>query len=186
MLCSVRESDDDNGGLQMGLTIQQVAEITGISTDALRYYDKEGIVSPKRLINGYRLYDEADITSLKNLIVMKYARFTLAEIKQMEELVSQAPSADCNEISRGILTSKTVELRQAISNYQKIVAWIEDVLLISDGTISYQDNKEQLDVFLDEIYEEIQRERSLPGVPPSLTGRQDQPQRHNHSETKET
>jgi len=155
----------------MGLTIQQVAEITGISADALRYYDKEGIVSPKRQVNGYRLYDEDDITSLKNLVILKYARFTLAEIKQMEELMIQVPSSDCNEISRGILSSKVVELRQAISNYQKIVDWIEDVLLIIDGTIPYQDNKEQLDMFIDEIYEEIQKERSLPDRLPSPTGR---------------
>ena len=151
----------------MGWTIQQVAEITGISADALRYYDKENLVSPKRLANGYRLYDEADITSLKNLIVMKYARFSLSEIKQMEELISQAPSSDCNKISRDILFSKTIELRQAIATYQKIIDWIEKVLLISDGAVSYQVNKELVDRFIDEIFEEIQTERPISNIPSS-------------------
>ena len=153
----------------MGWTIQQVAEKTGISADALRYYDKEGLVSPTRRGTGYRLYNETDIESLKNLIVMKYARFTLSEIKQMEKLISQAPSSDCNEISRCILSSKVIELRQAVATYQKIIAWIEKVLLISDGTVSYQANSEQLNVFIDEIYEEIQKEKLPSVVSPSLT-----------------
>ena len=151
----------------MGWTIQQVTEITGVSADALRYYDKEGLVSPQRQANGYRLYDEKDVEILKNLVVMKYARFTLSEIKQMEELISQAPNSDCNEISRGILSSKVVELRQAVATYQKIIIWIEKVLLISDDTVSYQVNKELLDTFIDEIYEEIQTEKPISNIPSS-------------------
>ena len=144
----------------MGWTVQQVTEITGISADTLRYYDKEGLVSPKRLDNGYRLYDEDDIVHLKNLVVMKYARFTLAEIKQMERLFEQEPNADCNEISRTVLSGKVIELRQAISNYQKIIALIEQVLLMVDDADTYQANKTQVDAFIDQIFDEIQSRHS--------------------------
>ena len=109
----------------MGWTIRQTSEKTGISEDTLRYYDKENIISPKRGENGYRLYDDNDISNLKNIVIMKYAHFTLAEIKRMEERFGLDPNADCNEICRGILSSKVTELRRAICNYQQIVELLE-------------------------------------------------------------
>ena len=38
----------------MAWSITQMAQMSGIPTDSLRYYDKLGIVSPKRAENGYR------------------------------------------------------------------------------------------------------------------------------------
>ena len=139
----------------MGWTIKQTIEKTGISADTLRYYDKEGIVSPKRHENGYRHYDDNDIASLKNIIVMKYAHFSLAEIKTMEELFTREPGANCNEICKGILNSKVTKLRNAICNYQKIVTLMEELLLMIDSTDSYLANEEQIDRFINQIFDDI-------------------------------
>ena len=139
----------------MGWTIKQTTEKTGIPADTLRYYDKEGLVSPKRHENGYRQYDDSDVTFLKNIIVMKYAHFSLAEIKRMEELYTREPSASCNEISKGILHSKITELRQAILNYQKIVALMEELLQMIDSTDAYVANEEKIDEFISQIFDDI-------------------------------
>ena len=51
----------------MGKTyrIGEVSKITGLSESALRHYDKEGLLIPKRregaLKNHYRVYDDDDI-----------------------------------------------------------------------------------------------------------------------------
>ena len=37
-----------------------MANISGISLDSLRYYDKLSIVSPKRKKNGYRYYEKIE------------------------------------------------------------------------------------------------------------------------------
>ena len=84
----------------MGWTVKQTSEKTGIPADTLRYYDKEGIVSPKRYENGYRQYSDEDVSNLKNIIVMKYAHFSLAEIKAMEKLMTLEPSNNCNEVCK--------------------------------------------------------------------------------------
>ena len=139
----------------MGWTIKEAAEKTGILADTLRYYDREGIVSPSRHENGYRLYDDNDIANLKTLIVMKYAHFSLAEIKSMEELFGREPSANCNEICRGILNSKVVELRQAICNYQKIVALMEELLSMIGSVDCYMANAGQVDGFISQIFDDI-------------------------------
>ena len=139
----------------MGWTIKRTADITGIPADTLRYYDKEGIVSPKRHENGYRLYDENDISSLKNIIIMKYAHFTLAEMKRMEEIFNLEPTGNCNDICRGILNAKVTDLKQAICNYQKIVALMEELLSMVDSADSYIANRKQVDEFINQIFEDI-------------------------------
>jgi DNA-binding transcriptional MerR regulator len=131
-------------------------EKTGISADTLRYYEKEGLLSPKRSENGYRQYDDDDITILKNIIVMKYAHFTLNEMKSMEEMYARNPSANCNEICQGILNSKVTELRQVICNYQKIVLLLEELLKMIGGVEAYLANKERVDEFIQQIFDDIQ------------------------------
>ena len=114
----------------MAWTIKQATEKTGIPADTLRYYDKEGIISPKRRENGYRYYDENDITALKNIVVMKYAHFSLAEMRSMEELYNSGPGTPCSEVCKSVLSAKLTELNRAIQNYQKIVSLLEELLLM--------------------------------------------------------
>lgn len=142
----------------MGWTIKQTTEKTGISADTLRYYDKESIVSPKRNENGYRQYNDNDISILKNIVVMKYAHFSLAEIKSMEELFNREPGANCNEICKGILDSKITELRQAICNYQKIAKLMEELLSMIDSVDSYLANEERIAEFIGQIFDDIRND----------------------------
>ena len=140
----------------MGWSMKQAAEKTGIPADTLRYYDKEGIVSPRRRANGYRDYDEADITSLKNIVVMKYAHFSLGEMKRMEELFVREPSRECAEICREILRAKIAELKQAIGSYKKIANLMEELLLMINGASDYRDSEKRVDAFISQIFDDIQ------------------------------
>ena len=141
----------------MEWNIKQAAAVTGFSADTLRYYEKEGMLSPKRHENGYRYYDENDIALLKNIAVMKYAHFSLAEMKSMEELYAGDPNADCNEIVKQILNGKIAELNQAILNYSKIVALLKEMLPMVDSIDAYLSNEKQIDGFIDQIFQDIRR-----------------------------
>lgn len=155
----------------MGWTIKQAAEKIGISADTLRYYDKKGIVSPKRRENGYRYYDDADIATLKNIIVMKYAHFSLTEMKAVEEMFTRMPSANCNEITRDMLNTKIAELKQVVRNYQKIVTLMEELLSMIDGTDSYLANEDRIDEFINQIYEGIRNDHPFSFAALSLSDR---------------
>ena len=139
----------------MEWTIRQATEKTGIPADTLRYYDKEGILPAKRRENGYRYYDGNDITALKNIVIMKYARFSLAEMKSMEELFARDPRTECNEICRNILGSKIKELELAIGNYQKIIRLMKELLTMVGSTEAYLENKGKVDEFLDHVFEDV-------------------------------
>jgi DNA-binding transcriptional MerR regulator len=139
----------------MELTIRKAAELTGLSADTLRYYEKEGMISPKRHENGYRYYDENDIAALKNIVVMKYAHFTLAEMKSIEELYKYNPNSECNMIARQILTTKINGLKQAVNNYQKIIKLMEALLPMVENIDAYLKNESRIDAYLDQIFNDI-------------------------------
>jgi len=145
----------------MEWTIKQVSIKTGIPTDSLRYYDKLGIVSPKRHENGYRYYDEKDISNLQYIVVMKYAQLTLSEIKTIIGLSGNDPTPECNDIGRTILTAKASQLRQVVVNYQKIIKLLDELLPLIDGIEAYCDNKAEIDAFVKQIYEDIRQSNLL-------------------------
>lgn len=140
----------------MQWSIKQTTEATGLSADTLRYYEKEGLVAPKRHENGYRYYDERDIAGLKNIVVMKYAHFTIAEMKKMEALYTRGPGAECNQICRRILNAKITELHQAIRNYQKIIKLMEALLPMVESIDAYSANEKRVDAFIEQIFDDIQ------------------------------
>ena len=139
----------------MTLTIKQTAEITGLTTDTLRYYEKMGIISSKRHENGYRYYDENDISILKIIVVMKYAHFTLDEIKSMVELFKQEPTEECNSAGKHILTTKIIELEHKIFNYQQIIVLMKELLPLIDNIDISLDNEERIYGFIEQIFNNI-------------------------------
>lgn len=128
----------------MGWTVNQISKLSKISTDSLRYYDKMGIISPKRKENGYRYYDERDLILLKYTTVMKYAQFSLAEIKLILNSFGKEPTDDCNKINREILSCKHIELSAKIKNFKTIVNLIETALSMIHTKNDYKENEKSL------------------------------------------
>jgi MerR family copper efflux transcriptional regulator len=69
------------------LTIGKLGSRTGLSTSAIRYYERLGLLRASRLPNGYRFYDEAAIKVLLFLRQAQTLGITLKEIKRLLELV---------------------------------------------------------------------------------------------------
>jgi DNA-binding transcriptional MerR regulator len=71
------------------LTIGKVAKRAGLSSSAIRYYERQGLLRPSRLLNGYRIYDEDAIKTLRLLVQAKTLGITLREIGQLLALAGQ-------------------------------------------------------------------------------------------------
>jgi DNA-binding transcriptional MerR regulator len=68
----------------MYLTVQEVAEQTGISAHTIRYYEKSGVLPRvRRATNGIRQFSEADIASLRFIIDYKKAGLPLEDIREI-------------------------------------------------------------------------------------------------------
>lgn len=67
-------------------TISQVAELAGVSTRTLQYYDEIGLLNPSELsTSGYRLYDDDAMQTLQQILFFRELGFRLKEIKEMLE-----------------------------------------------------------------------------------------------------
>ena len=64
----------------MGHSIKEVADIAKVSVRTLHHYDRIGLLSPRKLDNGYRIYDDADLKTLQSILFYKYLGFSLKEI----------------------------------------------------------------------------------------------------------
>lgn len=64
------------------MNIGTLAELTGVTPDTLRYYEKEGLLdSPSRGANGYRIYGDPDAARVRFVRSAQSLGFSLAEIR---------------------------------------------------------------------------------------------------------
>lgn len=63
-------------------TVKEVSKLTGVSVRALHYYDEIGLLKPAKVTDaGYRMYNNADISRLQNILLFRELHFSLKEIK---------------------------------------------------------------------------------------------------------
>jgi DNA-binding transcriptional MerR regulator len=76
------------------LTISEVSKQYGVTYRTLRYYEEEGLLSPRREGEG-RLYDNEVLTRIEMILLGRRLGFSLAEIK---EIVSNADAIDSTDL----------------------------------------------------------------------------------------
>lgn len=68
-------------GDPMAFTVGELARLTGITVRALHHYDEIGLVVPsQRTAAGYRLYDDADVIRLQQVLLFRELGLPLDEI----------------------------------------------------------------------------------------------------------
>jgi len=69
------------------IQIGEVAEMLGITTRTIRYYEEFGIMeAPQRLDGGRRVYGKDDILRLKFILKLKELGITLKEMQELADI----------------------------------------------------------------------------------------------------
>lgn len=64
------------------MTVKKVSELTGVSVRTLQYYDSIGLLEPAEHTEaGYRLYDDAALERLEQIMLFRELEFPLKEIR---------------------------------------------------------------------------------------------------------
>ena len=72
------------------MNISQLAKAVGVSTDTVRYYEKQGLISaPQRQANGYRRYTDTHVDLVRFVRGAQALGFSLAEIRAILPQVVQ-------------------------------------------------------------------------------------------------
>ena len=103
-------------------SIKVIAERTGKTTRALRYYEELGILRPlQRTAAGYRMYGEQAIVQIEWIDKLHRLGFSLPDIKEFLSSFQQIESApDLMAALGNLYQEKLVEIRDRISQLQAL------------------------------------------------------------------
>ncbi|MBX9975795.1 MerR family transcriptional regulator [Cytobacillus firmus] len=116
----------------MEYTVQKLAQLAGVSSRTLRYYDEIGILKPARTnSSGYRIYGQQEVDRLQQILFYRELGISLDQIKE----IITAPAfdaADALKEHREKLLEKRKQLDLLITNVEKTIASAEGRTTMSD------------------------------------------------------
>ena len=97
--------------------IGQLAKRAGVGVDTVRYYERNGLLSPRsRLPSGYRRYGEVELARLRFIRRAQALGFTLKEIN---ELLSLSARRDMGRVKRAA-QAKLADVQQRLAALERI------------------------------------------------------------------
>lgn len=114
----------------MEYTISQLAQRYGLQPHTLRYYEKEGILSPSRAPSGVRRYSEEDAAQLETALCLKSTGMALKDIRRYFELVARGDDTLNARIRmftehRGHVLEEIDTMRRYLRKIERKIAWLE-------------------------------------------------------------
>jgi DNA-binding transcriptional MerR regulator len=125
------------------LTIGELADRTGVSPEAIRYYEREGVV-PLAARGGrgrYRMYREADAERLRFIRRARDLGFSLDEVRELLALADGRPDRDCTDVNRiararlAQVKSKLAQLAALRVELDHLIDACDDVVPVADCRI---------------------------------------------------
>ena len=93
------------------MNIAEVERRTGLTRANIRFYEKEGLLSPARGANGYRDYTEDDVETLRKVRLLRQLRLSVPEIRAVQAGEHALPEAAARQL--GVLEQDIHEGQQA-------------------------------------------------------------------------
>ncbi len=83
------EKPTSPGALRGVYVISVAAELAGMHPQTLRFYERKGLVEPRRTMGGNRRYSEADIARLRRVASLTASGLNLEGAKRILELEAE-------------------------------------------------------------------------------------------------
>lgn len=105
--------------MRSGIQIGRVSEQTGLSVDAIRFYEKQKLLDrPLRTEGGFRLFQTEDIQRIQFIRRTQQLGFSLPEIREL--LVIQRDDGEACSHVRDLLRAKVSTVREKIRELQAL------------------------------------------------------------------
>lgn len=113
------------------LTIGKLALSADVTTDSVRFYEKQNLLAPARKTDaGYRLYDATAIRRLRFIKQAQQCGFSLAEIRELLALKS-SDAACCKDV-RSFAIEKKLHLEHKIKALRVMSQALSELITICD------------------------------------------------------
>jgi DNA-binding transcriptional MerR regulator len=119
----------------MAYSVKELADLAGVSTRTLHYYDEIGLLPPSATeSNSYRSYDQAAVLRLQQILFYKELGLSLKEIKSMMD----TPDYDIVsslEVHKKDLEQKAGRILDMLDTIEKTIMHAKGDQLMSDADL---------------------------------------------------
>lgn len=114
--------------------IGEAAKATGLSVDAIRFYEKSGLLNrPSRTEGGYRVYGSAAIADLEFIQRAQRLGFSLQEIRELFS-IRRSAGENCAHV-RKIIAQKLETVRSKIAELKHLESELASAEKQCEGTL---------------------------------------------------
>src|SRR5215467_651797 len=117
-----------------GVQIGKVSEQTGLSIDAIRFYEKQRLLDrPPRTEGGFRLFGREDIERIRFIRSIQQLGFSLPEIRELLVL-EREPNEACSHV-RDLLWGKLNTVRGKVRELRTLERQLVKSLRKCEGNL---------------------------------------------------
>jgi DNA-binding transcriptional MerR regulator len=117
-------------------TIGELAARAGMTPDALRYYERLGVIAPiTRTSGGFRVYTADVIERIRFIKQAQLHGLTLAEIRELLRLDVRRGASQCREVQQ-LLTRKLADVDARLLELQDFRRTLDDYLAQCNRTLA--------------------------------------------------
>jgi len=108
------------------LRIGELVKRTGVSLQAVRFYEREGLLAkPQRLASGYRMFAPDAVWQIQFVKHAQNLGFSLADIRKLLSIQSH-PEKECTDVRR-LAEEKLAEIERKIERLEAIRRSLRDL-----------------------------------------------------------
>lgn len=97
-------------------TPSELASLAGVTPRTIRYYDQRGLLPPaSRTPEGYRLYDSNALLKMQRISMLKFAGFSLGEIRDTLEMTEPKDLWQLLQDQKQLVTQRIEQLTEIIN-----------------------------------------------------------------------
>lgn len=113
-------------------TIGKLAAEAGVTTDTVRYYEKENLLAPSSKTGaGYRLYDADAARRLRFIKQAQQCGFSLTEIRELLSL-KNSDAACCKDV-KSVAIAKKLQLEHKIRALQVMSGALSELIAVCNA-----------------------------------------------------
>jgi DNA-binding transcriptional MerR regulator len=126
----------DESAVSAEFSIGELAARARVSAEAIRYYEREGVV-PTAIRGGagrYRRYTEADVARLRFIRRARDLGFSLDEVRGLLALAEGDPGRSCTDVNR-IAQAHLAQVDAKLAQLTELRAELDRVITSCDGVV---------------------------------------------------
>lgn len=104
------------------MRISEFCNLTSLTRDTIRFYERQGLLQPRTLANGYRDYSQQDIDRVADIQIGRLLGFTLREIRHGLDAWKKGKLTPA--VKKATMEAKLAEVRAKLAELKQIEKYL--------------------------------------------------------------